>query len=92
MHGFEEAGSEYQIVLDPSVRDAKSGFLTGICLRIEALGTAASPDTAERLAHKIRTRLQVRALVDIVPHGTLPRSTHKSKRVVREGLDGRIPT
>lgn len=37
MHGFEELGSEYQIVLDPSVRDANSGFLTGICLRIEAL-------------------------------------------------------
>jgi phenylacetate-CoA ligase len=88
VHGFEELGSEYQIVLDPSVRDANSGFLTGIRLRVEALGTAASPDIAERLAHEIRTRLQVRALVDVVPHGTLPRSTHKSKRVVREGLDG----
>lgn len=87
VRGFEGLSSEYQIVLDPSVCDARTGFLTGFRLRVELEGAALGKDVAERLAHEIREKLQVRASVDIVPAGSLPRSTHKSKRVVREGLD-----
>ena len=43
---------------------------------------------AERLAEQVRARLQVRAVVEVLEPGSLPRSTHKSKRVVREGQPG----
>ncbi|MEM5386656.1 AMP-binding protein [Paraburkholderia phymatum] len=87
VRGFDGLSSEYQIVLDPSVRDADTGFLTGFRLRVEPKGAAVGPDIAERLAHEIRAKLQVRATIEIVAAGSLPRSTHKSRRVVREGLD-----
>jgi len=83
--GFAELTPEYQIVLDPSVVDAR-GFLTGFRLRVESAGADAS-GLARRVAEEIRARLQVRAVVDVLAAGVLPRSTHKSKRVVREGLD-----
>lgn len=86
VRGFPGLGAEYQIVIDPSVCDPATGFLSGIRLRVEADG-APDPALADRVATEIRARLQVRALVDVLPTGTLPRSTHKSRRVVREGLD-----
>ena len=78
---------EYQIVLDPTVYDAH-GFLAGIRLRVERAGPEVPTHLAERLAEQIRARLQVRAVVEVLEPGSLPRSTHKSKRVVREGQAG----
>lgn len=74
---------EYLIVLDREVRDARTGFLTGFKLRAEAAADAPA-DLGERLTAEIRSKLQVRAHVEIVADGTLPRSTHKAKRVVSE--------
>ncbi len=83
-------GTEYLIVIDPSVCEVATGFLSGIRLRVESaagtLDAAAARALADSLAHEVKARLQVRALVDVLPLGTLERSTHKSKRVVREGL------
>jgi len=74
---------EYLIVLDDEVRDPATGFLSGLKLRVE--GTAdAPPDLGERLSRAVRERLQVRAQVRVEPPGSLPRSTHKARRVVRE--------
>jgi phenylacetate-CoA ligase len=70
--------AEFQIVLDEGLRD-RAGFLTAIKLRVET-----EPEPAARLAAAIRERLGVRAIVDAVPAGTLPRSTHKARRVVAE--------
>jgi phenylacetate-CoA ligase len=75
---------EYLIVLDRDVKDANTGYLTGIKLRVE-VAQGGSPDVARQLAAAVRAELTVRCLVESVPAGTLPRSTHKSKRVVTEG-------
>lgn len=85
VRSVEGLTSEYQIVLDPSVHDA-GGFLTGIRLRVERADPSLPISAAESIADEIRSRLQVRAIVEILEAGALPRSTHKSKRVVREGL------
>jgi phenylacetate-CoA ligase len=74
---------EHQIVLCPEVTDPVTGYLTGIKLRVETV-PGASERVADDLSHAIRSELTVRAQVERVPEGTLARSTHKSKRVVRE--------
>jgi len=87
VRSFGGLSPEYQIVLDPSMYDAH-GFLTGIRLRVERAGPEDPMHLAERLSEQIRARLQVRAVVEVLEPGSLPRSTHKSKRVVREGQAG----
>jgi phenylacetate-CoA ligase len=73
--------SEYQIVLDKSLKDA-SGFLTGIKLNIEAEGVAVE-GLADAVGARIREKLQVRALVTVVPPRTIPRAVHKATRIIR---------
>jgi len=75
--------NEYILVLDDSVKDPKTGFLTGVRLRIEPTPMAPS-DLGEHLTQLLREKLQVRFHVDVVPPGTLPRTVHKAKRVVYE--------
>ena len=78
-----QALGEYQIVLSPEVTDPVTGYLTAIGLRVET--SAADTDSFARgLADAARAQLGVRCLVTPVAAGTLPRSTHKSRRVVRE--------
>jgi phenylacetate-CoA ligase len=48
-------------------------------LRVES----ADDRVAGTLADAVRAELQVRAVVDIVAPGELPRTTHKARRVVR---------
>ena len=74
---------EYLIVLDESVRDA-AGFLVGFRLKVEVLPDAPC-DLAERLRAAVRGRLQVHAVVELVAPESLPRSTHKAKRILHEG-------
>ncbi|MDG4771034.1 AMP-binding protein [Solwaraspora sp. WMMD792] len=74
---------QYQIVLDADVTDRHSGYLTGIKVEIEVPdGTATA--TAE-LTAALRQALRVRAQVVAVAPGSLPRHTHKARRVVRRG-------
>ena len=74
-------GGEFQIVLDDSLNDA-AGFATGIRLQVE--GAADAPaDLADQIARHIRERLTVRAVVEVLPPGRLPRSVHKAQRIVR---------
>lgn len=74
---------EYLIVMDADTRDPAAGFQTGLKLRVEA-DTGAAPDLAARLAAEVRAKLQVRAIIELAEPGTLPRSTHKAKRILRE--------
>jgi phenylacetate-CoA ligase len=83
VRSFEGTTNEYQLVIDDSVKDPNTGFLTGIRLRVEMTAGAPS-DFAERLAARLRERLQVRFVVEALPAGTLPRTVHKAKRVVTE--------
>jgi phenylacetate-CoA ligase len=77
------AAGEHLIVLDKDVMDPATGYLTGIKLRVE-VEEGAGEMTVAQLASTIRAELTVRAIVEPVPVGSLERSTHKSKRVVRE--------
>ena len=71
---------EYRIVLDDTVRDG-AGFLKAIRLQVEA---PEPQHVNEQLAQRIRERLGVHAIIDVLPPGTLERSTHKARRVIRQ--------
>ena len=83
VRAFPGLSNEYVLVIDSSVKDPKSGFLTGVKLRVEP-DSAATSDVGERLAQRLREKLQVRFHVEVVPPGTLPRTVHKAKRVIHE--------
>jgi phenylacetate-CoA ligase len=83
VRGFPGVTSEYLLVIDASVKDPKTGFLTGVKLRVEP-AAGAGPDLAHDLEKRLREKLQVRFQVEVVPAGTLPRTVHKAKRVVHE--------
>ena len=83
VRAFPGVTSEYLLVLDDSLKDPKTGFLTGVKLRVEPAADAG-PDLAHELEKRLREKLQVRFQVEVVPAGTLPRTVHKAKRVVHE--------
>lgn len=83
VRAFPGTTNEYVLVIDSSVKDPKTGFLTGIKLRVERMDDAPA-DLAERLSAQLRERLQVRFVVEALPAGTLPRTVHKAKRVIME--------
>jgi phenylacetate-CoA ligase len=83
VRAFPGLSNEYVLVIDSSLKDPKTGFLTGVKLRVEPDAKAA-PDLGERLSHRLREKLQVRFEVEVVPAGTLPRTVHKAKRVIYE--------
>lgn len=76
------AGSEYLVDLVRSPRGAQHGFLEGLLVQLESdtKDPQGFSDTASKL---LREQLKVRFLVEVVPHGSLPRFTHKAKRVLR---------
>ncbi|MGE0715619.1 MAG: phenylacetate--CoA ligase family protein [Alphaproteobacteria bacterium] len=75
-------GDEYRIILDDGVRDPATGFLTGIRLQVEAAADDADA-IGHHLAETIRTKLLVRAQVEVLAPLTLERFTHKARRLVR---------
>lgn len=79
------AGSEYQVHLFRR-EDGRDVML----VKVEGLGTE-SPDAEKRLAEDITTefrrQIMVRAKVEIVEYGTLPRTERKSKRVFDHRAD-----
>jgi phenylacetate-CoA ligase len=72
--------AEFRVVLDPALADPSTGYPTALRLQVEA---ATPGDLPARLAAALRAELQVRAVVDVVKPGELPRTTHKARRVVR---------
>ncbi|WP_050479260.1 phenylacetate--CoA ligase family protein [Herbaspirillum rhizosphaerae] len=77
-------GDEYQLVINASVYDA-GGFMKSLHVRVEQSDASADADRlAAQLVHDIKQQLQVGAVVEVLPFGTLARSTHKAKRVVKE--------
>jgi len=81
VRSFPGTTTEYLLVIDDSMRNA--GFLTGVTLRVERTDDAPA-DFSDALAARLRERLGVRVTVEAVQPGTLPRTVHKAKRVVRE--------
>lgn len=74
-------GTEYQIILDDSLLDG-AGFLTSIKLRAE-VESGDGEALAKVVADTIRQKLTIRAKVELVPKGTLPRAMHKAQRVMK---------
>ncbi|MFC6284865.1 MULTISPECIES: phenylacetate--CoA ligase family protein [Polaromonas] len=74
-------GVEFQIKVDDSLKDP-AGFLTGIKVIAEVEAGNAFELQAE-LTRRIKDQLLVRAEVEIVVFGSLPRAMHKAKRVVK---------
>ena len=73
---------EFQLIADDSMKDAETGFYRGVGLKVE------SPDAdrkavAYALSSRLREKLQVRFEVEVLEPGTLPRSVHKAKRLIR---------
>ncbi|OLF14078.1 CoA ligase [Actinophytocola xinjiangensis] len=71
--------TEFRVVLDPALADPVTGYPTALRVQVESTQDNLSGD----LAAALRAELQVRAVVEIVGPGTLPRTTHKARRVVR---------
>ncbi|KAA9157617.1 phenylacetate--CoA ligase [Amycolatopsis acidicola] len=80
--------AEFRVVLDPSLADPATGYPTALRLQVEA---AAEGELPAKLATALRAELQVRAVVDIVAPGQLPRTTHKARRVVRASDEREVP-
>ena len=83
VRGFAGLTNEYVLVIDDSVKDPKTKFLTGVRLKVER-DHGAPADVGERLSQLLREKLQVRFHVEVLEAGTLPRTVHKAKRVIHE--------
>ncbi len=80
IRSFAGVTGEYRIVLDDDIRHPTTGYLEAIKVQVESMEGEA-PGLADRLSDEIRGQLKVRAHVEVVPPGELPRSTHKANRV-----------
>lgn len=83
VRAFPGLTNEYVLVIDDSVKDPQTKFLTGVRLKVEREAGAAA-DIGERLSQRLREKLQVRFHVEVLEPGTLPRTVHKAKRVIHE--------
>ena len=83
VRGFPGLTNEYVLVIDDSVKDPKTKFLTGVRLKVER-EAGAPADIGEKLSQRLREKLQVRFHVEVLEPGTLPRTVHKAKRVIHE--------
>ncbi|OGL05317.1 MAG: phenylacetate--CoA ligase [Candidatus Rokubacteria bacterium RIFCSPLOWO2_02_FULL_71_18] len=80
LRAVEGFGGEFRVIV--SRREAMDELL----VRAEYAGSHASPEAQARLraamAERLRARLGVRPLVELVPEGTLERSEFKARRVI----------
>ncbi len=77
---FPELSGEFQVVLDTPPP------YNQLPLRVELAPTAAQDNVSHLNALLVRTlqeRLNFRAAIELVPHGTLPRTEGKTSRVVK---------
>jgi phenylacetate-CoA ligase len=76
LQGFGELADEYQIIVDRDVLDRLS-------IKVEASRDGLDlADLALRVSGEMQSVLTIRAAVEIVDYGTLPRAEGKSKRVI----------
>lgn len=81
LRSIQGIGAEYQIILDKELLDP-AGFLTALKIKAEVVEGDPNVLSAE-IAARIREKLTVRANVELVPFGSLPRAMHKAQRVIK---------
>ena len=76
LRGLPEVGDEFQIVLESRGEGGENFRLV-----VEPRQGAGTPQLADRIAAEVRDRFDLRAEVDLVPAGSLPKTEFKAKRV-----------
>jgi len=76
MRGLPEVGDEFQIVLERPSEGAEV-----LRLLVEPRGDASAGGLADRIAVEFRVRFDLRADMEVVPPGSLPKTEFKAKRV-----------
>jgi phenylacetate-CoA ligase len=79
LSGIKGIGSEFQIILDRK-EDGKD-YMTIKVEREQAGDKTSDLQVAKKIGEAIKNQILVSAAVEIVNHGSLPRSERKSKRV-----------
>ncbi len=75
--------NEYVIVVRDDMKDPNTGMLRGVGLRVEAADGDLEGVKAS-LGTMLRDKLSVRFDIEVLEPGTLPRTVHKAKRLVKE--------
>lgn len=75
--------NEYALVVTDEMKDPETGFLKRVLLRVERTDTN-DETLAESLGSALRNKLNVRFDMEVLDPGTLPRTVHKAKRLLRE--------
>lgn len=76
---IEGIGSEYRIHL--SRDDSERGVMRLVAERAEGVAAERTPALSAEVLRRIRKRILVTPVVEVVPYGSLPRSERKSRRV-----------
>jgi len=84
VRALPQFSNEYVLVIDDSLKDPNTGFLTGVKLRVELSDHSDAKQQVAMLASLLRDKLQVRFHVEVLASGSLPRTVHKAKRVIYE--------
>lgn len=75
--------NEYALVVTDDMKDPETGFLKRVLLRVERVDTNDG-GLIESLGAALRAKLNVRFDIEVLDPGTLPRTVHKAKRLLRE--------
>lgn len=79
---------EFAEVAEFVIRVGRERPMAELNIDVEPLANASNAGLGERIVAAIRDRLHFRAVVRVVPQGSLPRSELKSRRVVRDARNG----
>ncbi|MBV0911856.1 phenylacetate--CoA ligase family protein [Anianabacter salinae] len=75
--------NEYALVVSDDMKDPETGFLGRVVLRVER-ASLADDSLKDSLGRALRDKLNVRFDIEVLDLGTLPRTVHKAKRLIRE--------
>jgi phenylacetate-CoA ligase len=95
LRGIEGFGGEFRVIV--SRREAMDELLVRAEYAASHAEPAAQAALGGRMRERLRARLGVHPVVELVPPGTLPRSEFKARRVIddrdlyRQGLDAHRP-
>ncbi|MBN9670838.1 phenylacetate--CoA ligase family protein [Roseibium aggregatum] len=75
--------NEYALVIDDSMKDPNTGMLRTVTLRVER-SNPSDNGLGEALKSALKAKLNVSFNVEVLEAGSLPRTVHKAKRVLKE--------